>query len=261
MKLIVAVLPLLLLTGLLLFLLQGRLVYFPQPIPEAVRRRWADHEITLTRDGLLLQAWYVGGPVSTERPLVVYFGGNAEEVSPNLDDLPLTGAGAMLTFNYPGFGASEGRPSERRILGDALFVFDEVTRRNGIGPGDVVLLGRSLGSGVAVHLASQRPVRGVILVTPFDSLVGVARLHYPFLPVRLLLRHRFDSLSLAPSISVPALFLVSGKDGLIPPELSHRLAEAWGGPVRMVIIERTAHNDIQVDDRYWQAINAFVQRL
>jgi pimeloyl-ACP methyl ester carboxylesterase len=140
-------------------------------------------------------------------------------------------------------------------------VFDEMIRRKGLAPRDVVLLGRSLGSGVAVHVASQRQVRGVILVTPFDSIAGVARRHYPFLPVRLLLRHRFDSLALAPDISVPALFLVSGQDRLIPPGLSHRLAEAWGGPVRMVIVEQTGHNDIQIDDRYWQAVSAFVQGL
>jgi pimeloyl-ACP methyl ester carboxylesterase len=260
MRIFFAVVPVVFLAGLLLYLFQGALVYYPQPIPETARRLWSAHEVNLVREGRTLQGWYLGGPVSPDRPLLVYYGGNAEEVSHNLTELSRLKIGALLTTNYPGFGASQGRPSEKRILGDALFALDEITAREGISLSNVVLFGRSLGSGVAVHVASRRPVRGVILVTPFDSLVSVAKLHYPFLPVNLGLRHRFDSLSLAPGIKVPVLFLVSGRDTLIPPALSLNLAEAWGGPSRTVIIEQTAHNNIQTDDRYWGSIEAFLDR-
>ena len=261
MKLVVVVIPLLVLAGLLVYLLQWRMVFFPQPIPKANRDRWLAQEMTLVHNGRRVQGWYLDGPVSRLTPLLVYYGGNADELSSNLEDLQRLKSGATLTFNYPGFGGSEGRPSERRVLSDALFVFDELTRRQGIAPENVVLLGRSLGSGVAVHVASRRPVRGVILVTPFDSVVGVARQHYPFLPVGLVLRHRFDSLALAPSIKAPALFLISGRDRLIPPDLSFKLARAWGGPVQTVLIEQTGHNDIQTDGRYWDTINAFLGGL
>ena len=259
MKIVLVVLPLVVLAWLLVYLLQGKMIFFPQPIPEISRMYWSDHEITLVRKGRRLQGWYLDGSVSRETPLLIYYGGNADELSSNLNDLGQLKSGATLTLNYPGYGATEGRPSERRILADALFAFDEITTQEGIAPENVVLLGRSLGSGVAVHVASQRPVRGVILVTPFDSLLGVARRHYPSLPVGLVLVHRFDSLALAPSITVPALFLISGRDQLIPPDLSLKLAQAWGGPVQTVIIGQTGHNEIQTDIRYWDSINAFLE--
>ena len=122
----------------------------------------------------------------------------------------------------------------------------------------MVLMGRSLGSGVAVYVASQRRVRGVILVTPFDSLLNVARHHYPILPVGLLLRHSFDSIGMAPAIPTPALFLVAARDEVIPPEFAVRLAQAWGGPRHTVHIEGAGHNDIQLEADYWQAVNRFL---
>ena len=261
MRVLLVAVSLVLLAGFLLYLFQGKLIFFPQAIPESARIRWADHEIELVHKGRRLQGWYIDGPVSSEAPLLIYYGGNGDELSSNLGDLQGLKSGATLTVNYPGYGGSEGRPSEKKILGDALFAFDELTARRGVAPEHVVLLGRSLGSGVAVHVASRRPVRGVILVTPFDSLVGVAWRHYPSLPVNLVLRHRFDSLALAPSITVPALFLISGRDRLISPDLSFSLARAWGGPVQTVIIEQTGHNDIQTDNRYWNSINAFLEGL
>jgi pimeloyl-ACP methyl ester carboxylesterase len=93
-----------------------------------------------------------------------------------------------------------------------------------------VVIGRSLGSGVAVHVAAERKPAGVVLVTPFDSLRAVAQGIYPFVPVSLLLRHPFDSLALAPSIAAPMLALVATQDRVIAPAHARRLFEAWRGP-------------------------------
>ena len=90
--------------------------------------------------------------------------------------------------------------------------------------------GPDLGGGVAVHLAAERPLVGVVLVTPFDSLTAVAQRHYPWLPVRWLLNHPFDALARAPSIRTPMLCLVAGSDRIIPPAHAARLFAAWGGP-------------------------------
>jgi pimeloyl-ACP methyl ester carboxylesterase len=122
-------------------------------------------------------------------------------------------------------------------------------------------MGRSLGSGVAVHVAAHREVRGVILITPFDSLLNVARHHYPFLPVKLLLRHPFDSAALAPKVKMPALVLIGRQDDIIPNPLSSALAQRWGGPAQTVAIESVGHNDIQLDEGYWRAINIFLKDL
>jgi hypothetical protein len=120
-------------------------------------------------------------------------------------------------------------------------------------------MGRSLGSGVAVQVAARQPVAGVILVTPFDSLVSVARAHYPIFPVNLLLKHRFDSAALAPQIRVPALFLVADGDRVAPPRFAAALESVWGGRTRLVTIAGTDHNSIETSPQYWTAINAFLR--
>ena len=111
---------------------------------------------------------------------------------------------------------------------------------------------------MAVHVAAHRPVRGVILITPFDSLRNVARRHYPVLPVKLLLKHPFDSAALAPDITIPALILIGRQDTIIPSQHAIRLSEVWRGPVEFIIIDGVGHNDIQLEPRYWEVINAFL---
>lgn len=241
-----------------LYFFQDALIFFPQATPPDSRDQFETHAYSVTHAGTQLKGWFVRGATTAQKPLLVYYGGNAEEVSANLWDLGLYQAGAYLFMNYRGYGDSEGKPSEKALCRDALFILDQVVSREKIPLNHVVLMGRSLGSGVAVYVAAQRQVRGVILVTPFDSLLSVARHHYPFLPVGLLLKHHFDSLSLAPVIQTPALFLIANRDEVIPPKFAARLARAWGGPQRTVLIEGAGHNDIQLAANYWPAVNRFL---
>ena len=252
--------PVLLLGAFLLYVVQDKMIFFPQAVPDRNREAFAAYAFGIDHEGQRLQGWYVPGTVTRSRPLVVYYGGNAEEVSGNLGDLTRLAGGAYLFMNYRGYGDSEGRPSQKALCRDALYILDMVATREKIPLDHIVLMGRSLGSGVAVQVAAQRPVRGVILITPFDSLVNVARHHYPFLPVKLLLRHPFDSAALAPEAKMPALILMGRRDDIIPNPLSMALAQRWGGPVQTVMIEGLGHNDIQADDGYWNAINAFLTR-
>lgn len=242
----------------LLYIFQGALIFFPQPVPPQNQEPFAEYALTLAHEGKQLRGWYVPGKVSATRPLVVYYGGNAEEVSGNLWDMARLEAGAYLFMNYRGYGDSEGKPSQQNLCRDALYILDTLADREQIPLNHIVLVGRSLGSGVAVHVAAHRPVRGVILVTPFDSLLNVARRHYPLLPVRLLLKHPFDSAALAPNINIPALILIARQDTIIPQQHAIRLSEVWGGPVESIIIDGVGHNDIQMAPRYWKAINAFL---
>ena len=140
-----------------------------------------------------LRGWLLRAAGREPAPLLIYFGGNAEEASWVLSELAHIPGWSALVVNYRGYGQSEGAPSERALFADALALYDQAIKRLDIEPHRVVAMGRSLGTGVATYLASQRPIAAVILVSPYDSLVSIAQRAYPFLPVRLLLKHRFDS--------------------------------------------------------------------
>lgn len=201
--------------GLLVFLVQDRLIYYPQPLDpraaQALQRAVVRSEsFTLdTDDDVRLQGWFVRGESSAPWPLVIYFGGNAEEVSWLLPEWARVSEWALLLVNYRGYGLSGGRPSEQALYRDALALYDRMTQRSDVDGTHVVVFGRSLGTGVATYLAARRPVAGVVLVSPYDSLVDLARGVYPFLPVKLLLRHRFDSAARAPQITAPLLAIAA----------------------------------------------------
>jgi uncharacterized protein len=246
----------------LVYLAQDQLIFFPQPLAAAQRedvakRYPAVRELFLqSADGTALHAWHVPGPV--DAPLVMYFGGNAEEVSWMLGEAARrTPAVGWLLVDYRGYGASEGTPSEAALNADALAWYQQAAALSR----KIFIFGRSLGSAVAVHLASQREVAGVILVTPFDSLVNVAQRHYPYLPVSWMLRHRFDSLALASRVRAPLLCLTAMQDEIVPAEHARRLYDAWAGPKQWVALQGATHNGTDHHANYWPSILAFLASL
>ncbi|MFY9314600.1 MAG: alpha/beta hydrolase [Burkholderiales bacterium] len=246
---------------LLMYLLQDRMLFYQQPLDAVTRaaigQRYAfANEVFLQGDsGERLQAWHVPG--EPQRPLVIYFGGNAEEVSWMLEDARTRVPGlGWLLVSYRGYGGSEGSPSEAAISADALRWHDYAQKE--LGAKDVIAFGRSLGSGAAVFLASQRSLKAVVLVAPFDSLVEVARHHYPLLPVKALLRHPFDSASRAPQIAAPLLCIAAARDEVIPAARARRLYEAWGGPKRWVLLEEASHNTTDSHPLFWQSVTDFL---
>ena len=266
-------LPLLLIAGAaylgicaLLYLLQDRLVFYPQPLPDSVRRMVEALPDTIeleieAPDGARLRGWLRHQSAGPAGGVVIYFGGNAEEVSGQILDAAGLAPWSVAAFNYRGYGRSEGDPSEAALSADALHIYDRLAAREDIDAERIVVFGRSLGSGPALPLAVRRPVHAVILVSPFDSLRSIAKKTYPFVPVATLLRHPFDSLALAPEVSAPALVLAGDRDDLIPPEHSRRLADAWAGPVRFELLPDVGHNDIHAAPRYWDAIRDFLDSL
>jgi pimeloyl-ACP methyl ester carboxylesterase len=249
-----------------LYFTQERIIFIEQKLaPEArervIRGYPEAEEVRLDApDGVRLHGWLVRGEGGDRRPLLVYFGGNAEEVSTSLAEAATYAekGWSVLLMNYRGYGLSQGSPGEKELFRDAEFIYDYLA---GQGVGCVALMGRSLGTGVAVYLASVRPVIGVVLVSPFDSLREVAREHYPFLPISLLLKHPFDSLSRAGSIDAPLLALVAEKDEVISPALSLRLVEHWGGPRTIRVVEGAGHNSISASPVYRQAVEDFLEGL
>ena len=246
---------------LLMFLLQERLIFFPQPLDaaqrEAIGRQFsfAKQLFIQSESGERLQAWHVPG--APGKPLVLYFGGNAEEVSWMLPDARTRAPGiGWLLVSYRGYGGSEGSPSEAAIRADALRWHDYAV--NELGATRVIAFGRSLGSGAAVFLASQRKLEAVVLVSPFDSLVEVARHHYPLLPVRAFLRHPFDSASRAPGIAAPLLCIAAARDEIIPAVHARRLYDAWGGPKRWLLLEEAGHNTTDSHPLFWTSVTDFL---
>jgi len=245
------------------YFLQDRLIFFPQPLSEAERSQIAQHfaparQIVIrANDGNSLQAWYV--PARPGALLVLYFGGNAEDVAWMIPEVAAHAPEvAWLLVNYRGYGGSEGAPSEASISADALQWYDYAARE--LKPARIAVFGRSLGGGAAVLLASQKRVSQVILVTPFDSLVAVAKRHYPYLPVGLMLRHRFDSIERAPGIAVPLLCVVAQRDEVIPPSHARKLYDAWRGPKTWVELEEAGHNTTDSHPLFWQNVVSFLMK-
>jgi uncharacterized protein len=229
-----------------LFALQRSLIYYPRP--------------RFNSEGSILMTLPVGVArvqVSTHPhpgpAAVIYFGGNAEDVSenvPNLvDTFPDT---AIYALHYPGYGGSTGTPSQQAIFADSLVLFDRVKAEHP----NIIVVGRSLGSGVAVWIASQRSISHLVLITPFDSLADPASAQYRFLPVRWLLRDKFESWRYAPQVIAPTRIIVAGDDELVPRSSSDRLRGRFReGLVSYVVIPGVGHNTIQDSPSYWSLLN------
>ena len=246
---------------LLMWQFQERLIFFPRPLESRPAQRPNLDEVTIpAADGSKLRGWLVKG-AEARAPLVIYFGGNAEEVSWLVEVAEKFAGWSLLLVNYRGYGESEGEPGETALFADALAIHDYARRRPDVNPERIVAMGRSLGTGVAVYLAAERPLRGVILVSPYDSLLAVARRHYPFLPMSLMLRHRFDSLSRAPRIEAPLLSLVALDDRVVPASHSRTLFETWRGPKTWREIPHADHDSIAGEPAYWSEIAAFLKAL
>jgi len=251
-----------------LYFYQERMLFYPTPPAISVPRpAGADVETVrlVAADGVSLSGWFVGnraGQRGGRVPLIIYFGGNAEDVSWFVGMADRFPGHSLLVLNYRGYGGSGGRPGESALFADALLAYDYASQRSDLDPLRFVAMGRSLGSGVAVYLASQRRLAGLILVTPYDSVRALAQSIYPWLPVGLLLKHPFDSLSRAGKLSTPLLCLVAEKDQVIPQAHSRRLFEAWGGSDKhWVEVRKADHDDVSERPHYWEEIAVFLDRL
>jgi uncharacterized protein len=225
-----------------LFVYQRSLIYFPQP--------------RSARDASTLMSFPVGSETLhvSVRPhpgpkALIYFGGNAEDVSLDIPDLGRAfPESAIYALHYPGYGGSSGSPSQRAIFTDALRLFESIHAEHS----DVTVVGRSLGSGVAVWLASQKPVTRLVLITPFDTLADAAENQFPFLPVRWLLRDKFESRRYAPLVTAPTRIIVAEHDEIVPRSSSDALSKRFReGIVSFAVLPGVGHNTVQTNSQYW----------
>ena len=253
----------------LAYFYQDSLIFLPQPrsgfeLQAIASGHAAAEEVHLPADdGVTLHGWFLrsDGAQAASAPLLVYYGGNAEEVSWLLDEAGRFAGYSLLFMNYRGYGGSGGKPGEAVLYADALRVFDYAASRADVDARCMVTMGRSLGTAMAVHVAARRPVRAVLLVSPYDSMVELGRRHHAYLPVSLLLRHRFNAIAAAPQAKAPLLVLVASRDSIVPLEHSRRLAGAWGGPHSWREIADADHIDITSSPAYWKAIGEFLAEM
>ncbi|MBM4152174.1 MAG: alpha/beta hydrolase [Kiritimatiellaceae bacterium] len=235
---------------------QERYIFRPKRYdipPEFERFRW-DRDIA----GIRHQGWFIDkGKTNT----VIYHGGNAEDLAGHCAVM-MNGMDAnILLVNYRGYGHSEGSPGEKAMVADSIALFDLFCSEKNSQPSTVFIMGRSLGSGIAVQVARARPqAAGLILVTPYESLTVLAKQRYPWLPVKLLLRHSFSAIEVAPHIQMPALVLLAELDEIIPVESGRKLSEHLSGEKKIIALP-TGHYDIHEHPGYFGSINRFVNPL
>jgi hypothetical protein len=241
----------------LLYFSQESSIFFPRPNDAQLRQQYAAQRIEIATADATLEGWWIENAQATTPAVILYFGGNAEDVLYTASTAPQIDARAVVVVNYRGYGGTPGRPGQQALYDDGLAIYDYAIMR-GVPAEHIVVMGRSLGSGVASMLAGARPVRAAILITPFDSLAAVASTHYPFLPVRLLMRHPFPSSDWAARTRAPALMLAAERDDVVPAVHAQKLFHDWAGPKQIHVLAQTGHNDIEMHSDYYRLINEFL---
>ncbi|GAA4580012.1 alpha/beta hydrolase [Micromonospora coerulea] len=245
---VLVVLALLLAIG---WLMQRRLIYFPDrsAVPRAAAVLPQAHDVTLeTSDRLRLGAWLVppSAPVGPGGGYTVLVAnGNAGNRSYRV---PLAAAlaaegFAVLLFDYRGYGGNPGSPSEAGLARDVRAAYRHLTEFARVPPDRVVLYGESLGSAVVTELATEHPPAALVLRSPFVDLPSLARVHYPFVPAGLLLRDRYSTAAHIGRVAVPTAVVFGTGDTTVPPEQSRTVAAKAAGPVTVTAIPGADHND------------------
>lgn len=264
--------------GALLESLEQRLLFSPRPVDLERLRAFGASERGLeevrirTPDGVTLHGWLKkpgaerpGQPdarrPAKRYPLVIVYGGVRREVSAFLRRGDLPGEWGWLMVNYRGFGLSEGAPSERHVVADAKQVYDWAAARPDVDRASIVVLGRSLGTYVAVAVAAAREARALILATPFDSFVALGEKRFPDLPVSWLVAGRYDAAALAPLVSAPALFLLAEKDEVTPAENGLALARQWGGLTTTVLLQGASHFGVERREDFWRSVRGYLRAI
>lgn len=254
--------------GLLLvfmFFQQNRLLFLPNlpsravnSSPAAVGLPYEPVEL-VTDDNIHLDGWFI--PAQENRGVILFCHGNAGNISHRLDSLLLFHrlGFSTLIFDYRGYGRSQGRPSEAGIYLDVEAAWRHLTRERSIAPSQIILFGRSLGAAVAAHQAALHTPAALIIESCFTSVPEMAAELYPFLPVRLLCRLRYNVLQQLQQVSCPVLVLHSPEDEIIPFRHGRALYAAANEPKQFLELTGDHNNGfLQTGEAYTQGLDAFL---
>lgn len=171
--------------------------------------------------------------------LILYFGGNADDATRFVVYTKELQGYDVIAFNYRGYVGSTGTPSEEALFEDALKIYDTYAKGR-----KVVVIGRSLGTGVATYLASKRVVDGLVLLTPYDLILSLAKLKYPFFPIDLLLKNKFETVNYLPLVKAKIAIIEVENDVTIPRYHLEKLLEAMPSKPLHIILSNTTHGKI-----------------
>lgn len=248
----------------LLYFYQDGLLFHPKPsskhdIAEILKTYPEFDTLCFTmKDGNRTYGFISKDTLKEKLPLILYFGGNAEEVS-HLAEYKIYFPNAKIVMlNYRGFGLSKGLISEKTMFSDALEAYDKLMTMPEINADKVMVIGRSIGTGVATYVASQRNTKATVLITPYENMIDVAFEKYPFVPIGLLIKHPFESDKYAKTISTPVLALIAKNDEVIPKHHAYNLMSVWKGKTTVLEVDED-HHSIMGNEAVWQRIEQFVK--
>jgi fermentation-respiration switch protein FrsA (DUF1100 family) len=248
--------------------MQRGLMYFPTahvPTPDEIGLTSVEPVTFETADGFELSGWFLAASGPSPRLTVLVFNGNAGNRAyrgPLVAAFHRYGLQVLLV-DYRGYGGNPGTPTENGLAADGRAARAYLLGRSDVDASRLVYFGESLGAAVAVGLAVEHPPASLILRSPFTSMADVGKHHYPFLPVRLLLRDKFPSIDRIHRIRSPLLVIAGEHDRIVPIQQSRRLYEAASDPKTFVVVPEADHNDYELlaGDEMIRAIIRFLQPL
>ena len=246
------------------YLGQRRLMYFPDRAytrPAEVGLMDVEERVLKTPDGARVITWY--GKAQPGKPTLLYFHGNAGSLAVRAERIRrfMNEGWGVCMMSYRGYSGSKGSPTETANVADARLAYGALVQ-DGVDPASIILYGESLGSGVAVRLATERPTGGLILDAPYTSILEVAEQAYPFLPVRHFLKDRYESRNYIGQVRTPLLILHGELDPVIPVAMGRELLQLANEPKRLVIFPFAGPSDIYVDGNpALDAVRAWIGEL
>ena len=242
---------------------QRRLLFNPTVKREVASPRSSAHRtrpvVLRAADGTRLSGWLMTPRRPGPHPAVLYFGGRSEEVSwvardagrlfPNM---------SVLAMNYRGYGDSHGDPAEQHLVEDGRSLFDWLAERHEVDAQRIAVVGRSLGSGVAVQVVQQRPAHSLVLITPYDSILALAKRRFRAMPVEWVLRHRFESIKFAKALTAPTFVLRAATDDVVPHSHTDQLVAQLSHLLLDETIPASDHMNIPYLERTQQRIADFL---
>ena len=269
MKTIISIAAFYLIFLVILTLFQRKFIYYPYKLDkEFDYPRYVSQleEVFITcGDGSVINGLYAPG--RENNPTVLIFHGNAGNITHR--DVILQGFNqlgySVLLIDYHGYGKSEGKPSEKNLYLDGTASLEWLSKAKKKKPEEIVLFGKSLGSGVAVELATKNLFKGLILESPFSSIASVARSHFPYnlFPVSLMLMDKFDNATKIKRVHSPLLITHGTEDTIVDKKESKKLFEQANMPKELYFIEGADHNNIQYynPEKYWSRIAGWLEAL